>query len=172
MFIPRVIYLNMQHYAVDWTEWIVHRMFFWESDDAKKGRIVRALHHAGVYALVTLIIVSHTIYPAFWLQTCLLFFCILVWIQHMVTHGCVISKVEQKLLKDESSFLDPFLELYQIEATENSKQGILMLGSSLLVFMLSLEWIARAFHKLIPFVRAQLQVASSVVHIPLPMSSP
>jgi hypothetical protein len=162
----------MQHYAVDWTEWIVHRMFFWESDDAKKGRIVRAIHHAGVYALLTLIVVSHTIYPAFWLQTLLLGFCVLVWIQHMVTHGCVISKVEQKLLKDESSFLDPFLELFQIEASENSKQGILMLGSSLFVFLMSLEWISRVFHKLIPFARAQLLAVSSVAHIPLLTSSP
>lgn len=89
----------------------------------------------------------------------------------MVTHGCVISKVEQKLLKDESSFLDPFLELYQIEASETSKQGILMLGSTLAVAILSLEWVARVFHKIIPFLRAQLQVASSVVHIPLQTSS-
>lgn len=160
----------MQHYAVDWTEWLVHRVFFWEKDDAKKGRIVRALHHAGVYALATLIIVSHTIYPAFWLQTALFGFCVLVWIQHMVTHGCIVSKVEQKLLKDESSFLDPFLELYGIEANEPSKQGILMLGSSLVVFFMSLEWVARVFHKVIPFVKAQLQVVSSVARIPLPTS--
>ena len=161
----------MQHYAVDWTEWVVHRMFFWEPDDAKKGRIVRAIHHAGVYAIATLIVVSHTIYPAFWLQTILLGVCVLIWIQHILTRGCVFSKVEQKLLKDESSFLDPFLELYQIEASENSKQGILMLGSTLFVALLSLEWVARVFHKVIPFVQAQLQVVSSVAHIPLPTSS-
>jgi hypothetical protein len=161
----------MQHYAVDWTEWIVHRVFFWESDDAKKGRIVRAIHHAGVYALLTLILVSHTIYPAFWLQTLLLAFCILVWIQHVLTRGCVISKVEQKLLKDEASFLDPFLELFQIEATEFSKQGILMLGSTICVGFMSLEWVARVFHKTIPLVRAQVQAVSSAVHIPPMMSS-
>lgn len=162
----------MQHYAVDWTEWIVHRVLFWETDDAKKGRLLRAIHHAGVYSLLTLIIVSHTIYPAFWLQSCLLFFCIGVWIQHITTHGCVISKVEQKLTKDESSFLDPFLDLYGIEATELSKQGILMLGSTLGVFFMTLEWVARVFHKIIPFVRAQLQVVSSIAHIPLQTSSP
>lgn len=161
----------MQHYAVEWTEWIVHKVLFWEKDDVKKGNLIRTIHHASVYSLITLIIVSHTIYPAFWLQTCLLLFCGLVWVQHITTHGCVISKVEQKLLKDESSFLDPFLDLFQIEATEISKQGILMLGSTLAMFFMSLEWVARVFHKLIPFVRAQLQVASSIVHIPLPTSS-
>ena len=161
----------MQSYAVDWTEWLVHRVFFWESDDAKRGRILRTLHHATVYALGTLIIVSHTIYPAFWLQTFLFGVCILIWIQHMLTHGCVASKVEQKLIKDQSSFLDPFLELYGIEASEPSKQGILMLGSSLVVFLMSLEWVARVAHKVIPFVSAQLQAVSSIAHIPLVTSS-
>lgn len=161
----------MQHYAVDWTEWVIHKVFFWEKDDAKKGRIVRAIHHAVVYACMTLIVVSHTIYPAFWLQTALLAFYTLVWIQHIITHGCVISKVEQKLIKDESSFLDPFLDLYGIEASEISKQGILMLGSSLVLFFLCLEWVARVAHKVIPFLQAQLQVVSSVARIPLPTSS-
>ena len=161
----------MQHYAVEWTEWSVHKVFFWEKDDAKKGRVIRAIHHAVVYALATLIIVSHTIYPAFWFQTIMLGICLLIWIQHIVTRGCVISKVEQKLLKDESSFVDPFLDLFQIEATEVSKQGILMLGSTVVVALLSLEWVSRVFHKLIPFVRAQLQVVSSIAHIPLPKSS-
>jgi hypothetical protein len=171
MLILDVFYLNMQKYAVEWTEWIVHTVLFWETDNAKKGRILRAIHHAGVYALLTLIIVSHTIYPAFWLQTILLAFCFLVWVQHILTHGCVISKVEQKLIGDESSFLDPFLELYQIEASEFSKQGILTLGSSLFLALLSLEWISRVFHKIIPFALAQFQAVSSAVHIPLPKSS-
>lgn len=161
----------MQHYAVEWTEWLVHRVLFWESNDAKKGRILRTLHHATVYAIGTLIIVSHTIYPAFWLQTVILGFYALVWIHHILTRGCVASKVEQKLIKDESSFLDPFLDLYGIEATEYSKQGILMLGSSLLMFLMSLEWISRVSHKVIPFLIAQFQAVSSVVHIPLPTSS-
>jgi len=161
----------MQTYAVDWTEWVVRRAFFWESDDAKKGRFLRVLHHAGVYALATLILVSHTIYPAFWLQSILLGFCILVWIQHIVVRGCVISKVEQKLIGDETSFLDPFLEMFDIDATEYSKQGILMFGSTLGVAILSLEWISRVFHKVIPFVSRHLQALSSVAHIHLPTSS-
>lgn len=161
----------MQKYAVEWTEWLVHTTMFWETDNAKKGRILRAIHHASVYALFTLIIVSHTIYPAFWLQTVLLALCFVVWVHHILTRGCVVSKVEQKLLGDESSFLDPFLELYQIEANEFSKQGILTLGSSLFVALLSLEWIARVFHKIIPFVLGQFRAVSSVVHIPLPTSS-
>lgn len=160
----------MEQTATDWTEWIVHRVFFWESDNAKKGRIVRAIHHAGVFALGTLIIVSHTVYPAFWLQTLLLGFCLLVWIQHILTNGCVLSKVEQKLIGDETSFLDPFLDLFHIEATESSKRGILILGSTLSVAILSLEWVSRVVHKVTPFVQAQILTSLSVLRIP-PVSS-
>lgn len=154
----------MEKTAVDWTEWIIHRIFFWEEDDAKKGRIVRALHHAGTYILGTMIVVSHIIYPAFWLQTLVLGFCTLVWIQHILTHGCVISKVEQRLLKDESSFVDPYLEIFGVEANEKSKQGILIMGSTLAVSILTLEWISRLSHKLIPILKSHLLVVPPVLH--------
>jgi hypothetical protein len=162
----------MEQTATDWTEWVIHRVFFWESDNAKKGRIVRAIHHAGTIALGTLIVISHTLYPAFWLQTVLLGFCLLVWVQHILTNGCVLSKVEQKLIGDETSFLDPFLDLFHIEATEQSKRGILILGSTLSVAMLSLEWISRVVHKLTPFVQGQILTSLSALRIPPPSSSP
>jgi hypothetical protein len=154
----------MEKTAVDWTEWLVHRVLFWEEDDAKKGRILRTLHHAGTYILFTLIMVSHVLYPAFWFQTIILGFCSLVWIQHVLTHGCVISKVEQRLIKDESSFVDPYLEMFGIEADEKSKQGILILGSTLGVAILTLEWISRLSHKVIAILRSHLPVVSPVLH--------
>lgn len=154
----------MEKTAVDWTEWMVHRIFFWEEDDAKKGRIIRTLHHAGTYVLITLVIVSHLLYPAFWLQTMILGFCTLVWIQHILTRGCVISKVEQRLIKDESSFIDPYLEIFGIEANEKSKQGILILGSTIAVGILSLEWVSRLSHKIIPLLKSQLTAVPPVLH--------
>ena len=161
----------MERTATEWTEWIIHRVFFWESDDAKKGRIVRAIHHAGVFALWTMIIVSHTVYPAFWLQSIILGFYLMVWTQHVLTNGCVISKVEQKLIGDETSFLDPFLDLFHIEATEQSKRGILMLGSTIVASLLSLEWISRVFHKVIPFVTTRVLASLPTLRIPVPSSS-
>lgn len=162
---------------IEWTEWLVHRILFWETDDKKKGRILRAIHHFLSYALLTLIVISHTIYPAFWLQTLLLFLSTLVWIHHIATHGCVLSKVEQKLLDDSQSFLDPFLELYGVEADEHSKQGILMFGSTLGVTFLTLEWFGRVHHKLFSIAKhVQTQLPSlamtSIPNIHVQMSSP
>lgn len=156
----------METQATDAVEWIVHRLFFWESDNKRKGRILRAIHAFGVYALLTLIVVSHVVYPAFWLQTLILMFCVCVWAQHVVTHGCVFSKVEQRLLEDEESFMDPYLELFRIEIDNESKKGLLILGSSIATFMLGLEWLGRVHYK----VRSL--IASQALHIPLPSSFP
>ncbi len=166
----------MEHQAVEWLEWAVHRILFWEEDDARKGRIVRAIHHLCSNALLTLIVVSHTIYPAFWLQTVLLGFCTIVWIQHVVTHGCIISKVEQRLIGDTKSFIDPYLELFRVEATPESKSGLLTMGSTIGVAVLSLEWIGRVHHKMLPLIKtlalkAPSLVTSSVPGIPLQLSS-
>lgn len=164
----------MEKYAVEWTEWLLHRVMFWETDDKRKGRILRAIHQFVMYSLLTLIIVSHTIYPALWLQTCVLFFCVLIWVQHVLTRGCVISKIEQKWLDDTVSFVDPFLDLFGVDMTpESDKSGVVIMGSTLAVFLLTLEWIGRIHHKLMPvLLKAPTLIASSIPHTPLPLSSP
>lgn len=162
----------MEQYAVEWTEWLVHKVLFWEKDNVKKGRILRLVHHIVSYGLVVLVIISHTIYPALWLQTYVLWICFLSWIQHVLTHGCVISKVEQKLIGDGDSLIDTILDIFRIEATEYSKRGILTLISTVTVGLLSLEWVSRMFHKVIPFLKEQVLVYLQAQHIPPMLSLP
>jgi hypothetical protein len=155
----------LEHYAVEWTEWFVHKLLFWETDNKVKGRILRAFHHAATYALLTLMIVAHTLYPVFWFQTTMVFVYAIVWFQHILTNGCVISKVEQKLLEDESSFIDPFLELFHIKSDEESKPGLLILGSTVVMICLGLEWVARVVHKLKRFLELQVPVSEPIRRI-------
>jgi len=165
----------MQAVAVEWTEWAINTVMFWESDEKKRGRIVRALHHFLSYGLITMIIVCHTIYPAFWLQTVILVICILVWIQHILTGGCVISKIEQKWLGDQQSFVDPLVELFNIKlAEDDDRSGFVTLGSTFAVFFLTLEWVSRASHFAWSVARAQgpRLVSTLIPSIPLPPSSP
>lgn len=165
----------MQAVAVEWTEWAINTVMFWESDEKKRARLVRALHHFLSYGLITMIIVCHTIYPAFWLQTAVLVICILVWIQHIVTGGCVISKIEQKWLGDQQSFVDPLVELFNIKlAPEDDRSGFVTLGSTFAVFFLTLEWISRASHFAWSVARAQgpRLVSTLTTGIPLLPSSP
>lgn len=160
----------MEDTAVNWTEWLVKRIF--GEDDAKTGRIVRAIHAGVTYTALLLVVVSFTLYPAFWFQTLLLFFCGLVWLQHVLFHGCVFSKVEQRLLKDETSFLDPYLELFEVEATERSKQGILMMLSTVGMTMFTLAWGGRVLREILPQLTAQARVVAPGLGIPLPSSFP
>ena len=168
----------MEEAALEWTEWVVHKLFFWETDNKRKGQIARALHHFASYALITLIFVSQLVYPRFWLQTIVMVFCAATWVQHVLTNGCIISKVEQKLIGDSSSFIDPYLALFNIEvASEQSKIGILILGSTITVGLLGMQWGGRFYHEILPtilteWMKARPSVSLSVQSIPLPSSSP
>lgn len=141
-------------------------------DTEKTGRIVRAIHTGFTYVSLMLVAVSFTLYPAFWFQTVMFALCGAVWAQHILFHGCVFSKVEQRLLKDDTSFLDPYLELFDVEATERSKQGILMMLSSVGITMFSLAWGGRLVREILPQLTAQVKAAAPTIHIPLQLSSP
>jgi hypothetical protein len=140
----------METVATEWMEWAINKVLFWEEDPIRKGKIVRYIHDFMSNALIILIVISHTLYPAFWLQTVILFICIIVWLQHLACNGCVMSKVEQKLIGDTNSFATPILEVYHIEPTKELTSALVILGSSVSVFFLSLEWFARVHHKLLP----------------------
>jgi hypothetical protein len=162
----------MEETAVNWTEWAIHRILYWEEDNAKKGRLVRTLHTGVSYAILLMIVLSFTLLRAFWLQTLLLGVCGLIWLQHMLFHGCLFSKVEQRLLEDTTSFLDPFLDLVGVEANERSKQGILMMLSTVGMGMFTLAWVGRVQSELLPLLTAQARAVAPALHIPLPLSSP
>jgi len=165
----------MQATALEWTEWAINTVMFWEPDEKKRAKIVRAAHHFFSYGLMTMIIVSHTIYPAFWFQTALLVVCIMVWIHHLLTGGCIISKLEQKWLGDTESFVDPFLVLFNIRLMpDDDRSGFVTMGSTFAVFFLTLEWLSRASHvawKLL-LARGPQIVSTLAPGIPLQLSSP
>jgi hypothetical protein len=142
----------MESFAIEWTEWAVHKVLFWEEDPVRKGKLVRYIHDFLSNTMIILIVISHTLYPAFWLQTIVLCICVVVWLQHLVCNGCVISKVEQKLIGDTRSFAAPFLEVFHIEPTKELGSAMIIMGSTLVVFFLGLEWIARIHHKLLPVI--------------------
>jgi hypothetical protein len=74
----------------------------------------------------------------------------LVWIQHITCNGCILSKVEQRLIGDSSSFVDPIFELFHVESSKELSVMTVTLISTIGVGLLGLEWIARVHHKLLP----------------------
>jgi hypothetical protein len=126
--------------VTDWVEWMLHKVMFWEGDNGRKGRILRAIHHLMSYAMLTLILVSHTIYPALWFQTILVVAVGLTWIQHLVLRGCVFTRVEQRLLGDQDNFWDPYVELMGIKPSNDVNTAVLITVSTVGFTLMGLEW--------------------------------
>lgn len=126
-----------------WFEKLVRYTFFWETDDVKIGRFLRFIHHSIVYSFGILYILNHTIVPSYFLFLILYGILTLVWIQHLVCGGCLSSKLEQKLIGDTKSFVDPIMDIFHIPITHDSTIGVVILGSSLTMLMLTMELLNR-----------------------------
>jgi hypothetical protein len=127
----------------DGVEYLLKRLFFWEDDQKKIGGLIRFLHHGIIYTLVAWYIMIHTALPSYFLF--LIFYAIIfiIWLHHILIGGCVLSRLEQKFIGDTSSFVDPIMEAFHIPVTSESTEGIVILGSSLILAMLTFELIAR-----------------------------
>ena len=126
-----------------WAERGLRNLFFWETDDKKLGSLIRFLHHGVVYVTLIWYIVIHTILPSYFLLILLYGFILLVWIHHILCGGCLSSKIEQKLLGDSSSFVDPILQAFHMPVTPESTVGVTIMGSTLLVTFLTFEILSR-----------------------------
>ena len=135
-------------------EHALRNLFFWETDDKKLGTLIRFLHHSIVYITLVTYILIHTVMPSYILLVLLYGFIFLVWIHHIICGGCLSSKIEQKLIGDSSSFVDPILTSFHIPITPESTVGITIMGSTLLVVLLTFELASRTILNLrqwIPF---------------------
>jgi hypothetical protein len=121
----------------------LRNLFFWETDDKKLGTLIRFLHHSVVYITLITYIIIHTVMPSYILLVLLYGFIVLVWIHHIICGGCLSSKIEQKLIGDSTSFVDPILESFHIPITTESTVGITIMGSTLLVVLLTFELTSR-----------------------------
>jgi hypothetical protein len=135
--------LRIQTFLVVLLESIVRKLFFWETDSARIGKLIRWIHHTGAIILGMLIFLNHTLYQSYILFLGLYFFMFIVWAHHIITGGCIISKLEQRLIGDEASFIDPILEVFHIPITPESSSGLVLLSSSLIFMMLTLELMSR-----------------------------
>jgi hypothetical protein len=87
--------------------------------------------------------VIHTLYPSYivlgilWIITCF------VWLLHIFTGGCVLTRIEQKLTGEKTTIIDPLLEIFHIPNTKETSMGITVLMSTVFMAALSFELLAR-----------------------------
>jgi hypothetical protein len=74
------------------------------SDGEILGHILGVLHFMIAMLIFILLIVSHTIYPALWLQGVVLFCIISIWCQHVILKVCISLVAEEKLTNSRPPF--------------------------------------------------------------------
>jgi hypothetical protein len=130
-------------YFLDILEKYILKLFFWETDRDRIGKIIRFCHHLIMYSLILLYIAIHTIFPSYILLCFLYFWTAVVWGHQVLTGGCIVSKLEQRLIGDSSSYVDPILELFHIPISPESTSGTVIMLSTTVMVMMSFELSAR-----------------------------
>jgi len=131
-------YTRIQKYMINILEAFVKRLFFWENDEKRIGKLIRFFHHALTYLLAITIILAHTVFSSYNLLLITYILCLIIWFHQIVTGGCIVSKLEQKLIGDTNSFVDHILNALHIPITEETTVGITILGSTVIIIMLTI----------------------------------
>jgi len=122
---------------------LAHMLFFWETNPVRIGKIIRFIHNVGMIALFVVFVIVQTVFPSFVMLFVVWLLLVAICAQHIVFGGCVVSKLEQRLIGDSSSFIDPLLELFNIPISPESTAGIVTLGSSTMVVLVGFQLVSR-----------------------------
>jgi hypothetical protein len=128
-------------------EAILRAIFFWEKDEKHLGLIVRGFHYSIVYSAVIMYVLIHIFYPSYWNLFSFFVFYSLIFFHHIICGGCMVTKMEQRLLGDRKCVTDPLLELFRIDATPDMSDSIFVLLSTFVMFFLTCEIICRSLLK-------------------------
>lgn len=131
---------------VDILEHAARTLYKWiTTEDEILGEIIYRLHIFGSLTVITLIIVSHTIYPVFWFQFAIFSFMFAMWLQHILLHTCVITHLESRLLKTakRDMLVDTLLDKFKIPIKPEIQTAFMLVASTACVLFLGLEILAR-----------------------------
>jgi hypothetical protein len=135
-------------------------LFFWESDDAKIGRLLRTFHQYFIISLVGFYFMVHILVPSYWYLLFIWVCFTLIWISHLVMGGCVFTRIEQKLTGEKITIIDPLLELFQIPVTKETALGITIMSSTVCFIFITSELFTRTVihvHEYLPLLTSYLQ---------------
>ena len=140
---PNELYVSMNESLTNLCESFFRKLFFWEKDDRKIGGILRFFHYCASYFLILIYIINHTVYPSYWLL--LAFYCMycLIFIHHLICGGCIITKVEHRLLQDEQCFIDPLLQIFHVPTAPEVSNPVFIMLSCFLMGIFTIEFIGR-----------------------------
>jgi hypothetical protein len=133
------VFKNVRKYIEYYLEKILRTVFFWEKDDRRLGLILRTVHNIFIISILSLYIFNHTIFPSIILLFGIWMMSTLIFLFHLLTGGCLCTKLEHKLTGERVTIVDPILEIFHIPITKETVKGITILGSSVFFTFTTLE---------------------------------
>jgi hypothetical protein len=135
----------MKERIIDFIESIFRFGYGWISPTEEAlGKIIHVIHMFGAMTLFLLVIFSHTIYPVFWFQFVMFVVCLAIWLQHIFLQNCVVTMIENKLLKTTDEGIDRILDLFGIPLMKETRMGFTLITGTVIVGLLGLELISRS----------------------------
>jgi len=96
-------------------------LYSWMSTDLEiLGYILGIIHVIGSVSIIVMAIVSHTLYPAFWLKCVMFAILFVIWLQHILLKICIVFTTEYILTKSEA----PFYTLINFFTNLNTKDWV------------------------------------------------
>jgi len=153
-----IIDFNKEYVIEKVKTWIITLITFvysWFTHEGEVlGYILGVFHITISITIGIFVILSHTIYPEFYLQLGVFVCLLIIWIQHLIFNICIVIVAEQGLTKNESpytEFVKTFLDYFKIDI--NQFPIYFMITETIAVFLLGLEIISRCSFYLQRFLR-------------------
>ena len=119
-------------------------ILFWEKDNKTIGKIIRSFHHFVIYIGIISYFLIHIFVPSFFVFLLYYSFWGITWLQHLILGGCIVADIESKLINDNNNgLIYPILNLFNVNITLESADGIVLLSSTLIMCILSCELVLR-----------------------------
>lgn len=105
---------------------LVRFLYQWMSSDGEVLGYILGIWHAMVCITIFIcILISHTVYPAFWFQVGVFLSLFTIWIQHIFLQVCVVFVAEVSLTNKEPPFYTILRNLTGINPEEYSTNFLL-----------------------------------------------
>jgi len=126
----------------NYTRNIISFLYSWLTTDGEVlGYILGVVHFVVSMTIIAMVLVSHTLYPAFWFQLGVFVCLFIIWLQHIFLKVCISIVAEQNLTNHEPPFLKIIRDILGINPDEFTTYFVI--AESMAVGCLGLGLISR-----------------------------
>jgi hypothetical protein len=106
---------KLENYTIN----IISFLYGWLTTDGEVlGYILGVIHFVTSTMILMMVVISHTIYPSFWLQLCAFICVFIIWIQHIFLKVCIYIVAERRLTNHEPPFFKIIRDVLGINTDE------------------------------------------------------